>query len=165
MPESTKERITSATEYNKYLKVIKPSVWIIICAILLLIGVAIFWAFTGNILTTQTCKSVILSDTAIGYLELSQAGAVQSGQKVNVTVEDRIVGGVVERVADLPSSRDEAVLVLGSQALADHIVPQSGGVEVVARLSHPIESSSSTIAGMEIITQDVTPIQLFMGKG
>lgn len=164
MTQETKQAITSMDEYNKYLKVIKPRVWLVIGALLLMVAMTVLWAFTGNILTTQTCKSVVSGDIVIGYVGMDGAGAVQPGQSVNVAAGELVVGGVVESVGNLPVSREEAAQSLGSQALAEGIVPPDGGVEVVARLSRSTAATPNTVVSMEIVTQDIAPIQLLMGK-
>lgn len=163
MSEISNEKITSLNEYNKYLKVIRPSGWLVVTSIVILIGIGVFWAFTGSILTTQQCKSVVQADVAIGYVGLENSEKVQVGQSINLTVGDTIVGGVIESVGAVPVDIAEVEKTLGSTILAKNVLPESGGVQVIARLSRSIESGQSVIASMEIITQDVTPIQLVMG--
>lgn len=162
--EENKEKISSVNEYNKYIKVIRPGVWIVMVAIASLIVSGVLWAFFGNIVTTQSLKSVVFGDAAYGYVDMNSIQNVTTGQRVSVTIDGNTLDGVVESVGKTPVNATQAGKTLQSDILAQNIVPEGGGYEVVARLKKPADSQVSEIADMQIVTQDVAPIQILMHK-
>ncbi len=164
MVEGIKEKISSVNEYNKYIKVIKPSVWIVVTAIVCLIASCVLWAFWGNIVTTQSLKSVVLGSRAYGYVDMQSIQNVEAGQRVSVTINGDTIDGVVEAVGEAPMDAAQAAETLKSDVLAQNIVPEGGGYEVTALLTKPADSKSSVISDMQIVTKDVAPIQILMQK-
>lgn len=162
--EENKEKISSVNEYNKYIKVIKPGAWIVIVAIVSLILCGVLWAFFGNIVMTQSLKSVAYGDLAYGYLDMDSVQNVDAGQRVSVTVDGNILDGVVESIGTTPVNAAQASETLQSEVLAQNIVPEGGGYEVVARLNTSAEVQTGVIADMQIVTLDVAPIQILMHK-
>lgn len=47
--KSTLDRISSPEKLNEYIKVSHPSIWLILGAIIILLGAAVFWAVTAEI--------------------------------------------------------------------------------------------------------------------
>jgi len=47
--ESNLERISSPEKLNEYIRVSRPSTWIILCAIIVMVAAAIFWSVTAEI--------------------------------------------------------------------------------------------------------------------
>jgi hypothetical protein len=47
--KNTLERISSPDKLNDYIRISRPSIWIVLFAILILVAVGIFWAFTAEI--------------------------------------------------------------------------------------------------------------------
>lgn len=59
--EKSLERISSPEQLNDYIKVSNPSVWIIISALLILLGSAFYWGFAGSIPSKVTCSGISVS--------------------------------------------------------------------------------------------------------
>lgn len=160
------ERVTSPDDLNQYIRVTSPSVWLVIGALYILLLVGLWWAMTGNILTTTSCQAIRDKQTAYGYLTIESAAGVAVGQDVLVTLGDSKIEGQIIDVSPVPVSPAQAAETLGSPELAASVVPQNGGVQVTASLATEGREMppGKALVQMEIVLSDVTPIQLVMGK-
>ena len=85
--ESSLEKIQSPDQLDQYLKVTKPSLWILLVAILLLLGAAFWWSFQTEIISRVTgvgtvrngVMTVVLTDET-ARKEVKEGMAVQIGE-------------------------------------------------------------------------------------
>lgn len=57
--EKSVERVSSPEQLDSYLKVASPKVWVILCAIIVLLIGMLCWAFIGKIETSETASCYI----------------------------------------------------------------------------------------------------------
>ena len=57
--EKSIERVSSPEQLDSYLKVTSPKVWIVLCAIIVLLVGMLCWAFVGKIETSKTASCFI----------------------------------------------------------------------------------------------------------
>ena len=112
-------------------------------------------ATAGQILSSGASLAAIDVDDAsqplvsISYFPVGDGKKVQPGMTIQVTpdsVERQQFGGVigvVESVADLPVTREAALLVIGNPSIVELLVPNSPVIQVTSRL----EADPSTFSG------------------
>jgi hypothetical protein len=87
------EKISSPEQLNDFIKVSKPSIWLILIAIILIIvGVGI-WSVSGKLETRESAVISVSNGEGHIYLTYDQVGKVDSGMTVRVdNCEGTIVG-------------------------------------------------------------------------
>lgn len=87
------EKISSPEQLNDFIKVSKPSIWMILIAIILIIvGVGI-WSVSGKLETRESAVISVSNGKGHIYLTYDQVGKVNSGMTVRVdNCEGTIVG-------------------------------------------------------------------------
>ncbi len=57
------ERISSPEEIDEYMKVTSPGTWLVLMAIILLLGAVIAWGITGEIESNRMVDGKIITET------------------------------------------------------------------------------------------------------
>ncbi|MBO6230028.1 MAG: hypothetical protein J6O50_05630, partial [Ruminiclostridium sp.] len=63
--EKALEKITSPEQLNNYLKVTNPAVWMILAAVILLLGGLLAWSAVGELETTVDAVAYVENGTAV----------------------------------------------------------------------------------------------------
>lgn len=92
------ERVSSPDQLDDYIRVQKPSVWIILALVIALLVAAFVWAGTAKLETTVTAfgimDSVNPNNTVYCYLTADKAGNVQKGQDAILSYDTEYQGTV-----------------------------------------------------------------------
>lgn len=85
--EKSVDNISSPDSLNDYIRVVSPSVWVTLAAvILLLIGVTV-WGITGSLDTVAKCAVVSDGTKSVVYVENSYSKEIKKDFQVNVNGE------------------------------------------------------------------------------
>ena len=79
--EKALEKITSPEQLNNYLKVTNPAVWMILAAVILLLGGLLAWSAVGELETTVDAVAYVENGTAVITMSGSR---VASGMTVRI---------------------------------------------------------------------------------
>lgn len=102
--KSSIDRVNSPEQLNDYIRVANPGVWLILAAIVVMLGGVVIWGVFGTVETTVETGAVVENGTAICYVSETNAARVEAGMSATV---DGIEGSVVA-VAETPVQVDEA---------------------------------------------------------
>lgn len=160
------DRVTSPDDLNQYIRVSSPSMWLIIGALYILLIIGLWWAITGDVLTTVSCQGICEGSVAYGYVPLENAAELKVGQEALITIGDATVKGEVTGVSSVPLSPAQAAETLESPELAMSVVPPAGGVQVSVQLdaNAALQPENKTLSSVEVVLSDVSPIELVMKK-
>lgn len=115
------ERISSPDQLDDYIRVQKPSVWIILALVVALLIAAFVWAGTAKLETKVTAFGIMDSenpnDTVTCYLTAEKADNVQKGQSA-VLAYDKEYSGTVTAVSGPYSYKEIAADFLNGNTYA-----------------------------------------------
>ena len=164
------EKLRSADDLEKYVRVTNPSHWVIVVAILALIAGLMSWLFFGAESTSITTKSLVLSDgsgdsTVDCFLSARDTANVKVGDIANIS------GSLtsVSEISEMPLSRNEAKQILIDQGYSymTAIVPQDEWLFRITFLENDIEAMGffeGVPLDTVITTGSVAPITKLLGQ-
>ena len=82
------DRINSPEQLHDYMKVTNPGIWIILAAVILLLGGMFAWASVGKLETTASALAVVENGTAKVIVTEVNAVAVTSVMSVRINSRD-----------------------------------------------------------------------------
>ena len=92
--KETMERISSPEQLTGYLRVTKPGIWVVLAAVILLLGAMLAWSAVG-VLETTTDAKVVVSDASTEIIVTGTlASSVQAGMPVRVASEEYTIASV-----------------------------------------------------------------------
>lgn len=154
--QQARERLQSPDDLDKYVRVTSPSVWVVLAAILVLLGALLAWGIFGAVSTNVSTLGARMDGRTICLLDAARIE--------NVTVgDDAMVGGVhttVTEVSRTPISRDEARALFSSDFLAATLF--EGDWEYVV-VFEDVDVDEDVPLSVSITTERVSPISLVLG--
>lgn len=78
------DRISDPEQLNDYIRVTNPSVWMILCAVILLLTGVCVWGVFGRLDTTVTVGAVTENDQTICYIRDGDLPSVETGMQVQI---------------------------------------------------------------------------------
>lgn len=96
-------RINSPEQLNDYIKVTKPSVWIILVVVLLVLAGLFSWAMIGDLPTYTSAEAYSENGTLVCYLDPEIADDIRAGMEVT---SEKAQGKVLS-VGRIPMSSQE----------------------------------------------------------
>jgi hypothetical protein len=82
------DRINSPEQLHDYMKVTNPGIWIILAAVILLLGGMFAWASVGKLETTANAMAVIENGTATVMLTEAASSKITSEMSVRIESQD-----------------------------------------------------------------------------
>ncbi|QNM05335.1 hypothetical protein [Qiania dongpingensis] len=152
------ERISSPEKLNDYIKVINPSVVIMLAALGLLLAGGLIWGFLGNIPLTVSASGAFYSaegdetcDRLAVVVPSEDAGSLQTGMEVQVSPSTAgrdsygFIRGKIAEIETYPVTEEELTELLGSEKLPELIMPDTAGILVTVEL----ETDENTASGLK----------------
>ena len=130
--QSSMDRISSPEQMRDYIRVTSPGVWLVLCAVVLLLVGACVWGVFGRIDTKLETTAVVKNGTAVCYLSGEEAETVQAGMPLELNGEQTEVAQVSG-----PLERDGILVfqVTASTAASDGVYSAKIVVESIAPMS------------------------------
>ncbi|MBR6103004.1 MAG: hypothetical protein IKP95_11285 [Ruminococcus sp.] len=91
--QSSVDNINSPEQLTDYLRVTNPGVWIILAAVIVLIGGLFVWSMVGNLETVAPAVAIV-TDSQATIIVSEGGGAVKTGQTVRAGNEEFIITAV-----------------------------------------------------------------------
>lgn len=149
------ERISSPEKLNDYIKVINPSVVILLAALGLLLVGGLIWGFFGNIPLTVSASGAFYAEDGSGVcdrlavvLPVEESGSLKEGMEVQVSPATAsrdtygFIRGEIMETDTLPVTEEALLKLLGNEALVRQIMPDTAGVLVTVALKIDGETAS-----------------------
>lgn len=157
--KEAQEKLRSPDDLDKYVRVTTPGKWSVIVAFAILLLGILTWATFGTVSTSVAATGVVVDGKALCFLPADEVVRVHVG-------DSAFMGGEklkVSKIDKVPSSREEANKVLGSDYLVETLFEGKWATEVtfegnVSSLDEgvPIE--------VNVTTERIAPITVIMGK-
>ena len=154
------ERLRSADDLDKYIRVTNPSVWVVLAACIALLLGLLAWGVFGAVSTSVSTTGASVDGQVVCYLSADDVAKVHVGDLANVAGEQMEVSSI----ASIPASRDEAKVALGKDYLVDVLVSGSWAYPVTFEAADDVELDEGVPLPVSITTERVAPISLILGK-
>ena len=151
------EKLRSADDLDKHLRVTNPSVWVALVACIALLLGFLAWGVFGSVTTSVSSTGAIVDGKAMCFLTGENAAKVHAGDAAYVGGEQMTVANV----AVVPHSRDEAGKVLSSDYLVSTLVSGDWAYQVT------FDGDTAGLATgvpltVSITTERIAPISLIL---
>ncbi|MDO4537339.1 MAG: hypothetical protein Q4B54_04195 [Coriobacteriales bacterium] len=153
--EESKQGLTP-DQLGTYIKVSKPSVWLLLGIIVALLVAGITWFFAGTITERVPACTLISNDAATAYIPLSKASAVEIGDPIELERQDEGSAGTVATIGTVPISLETVAQSCGENSAS------LGEDSWAVKLTLDTDASPGAYQSW-IITATHRPIRLLLG--
>ncbi len=148
------DRIASPEQLTDYIKVSNPSVWIILCAVIVLLISVLIWSIFGILPTTLKVTSYVKDDFCTCYVNSDTSLKIKPGMEVKIGA----INGTVREVSTRPLSLTELSKIYDDTDTAKLLT--------AGPLSYPVTVNiagiSDGIYEMEITIEKAKPISFVL---
>lgn len=153
------DRVESPEQLDQYIKVSKPSAWIMVSALLIASASLLIWSFTGSLPQTTTVKGITAEEGVVYcYVDPSDIQESMVGCQVQMVLPDNsTMQGTVSEMSSVPYSLEEVSEILEKDWIIDQLVDSSYVYQL--KVDTETETSQNIIVQASIVTSEVKPIQ------
>lgn len=158
------DRMASPERLDEYIKVVKPSLWIVVLAAVLLVASLIVWGFTGTIPKTLNMRGYIDGKgEAICYVPTNSMGADLEGNFVTISLPDgQKIKGVVSKVSATPYSLKEIAERVQNDWIVNSVMQGEYAYELHIQPEETMAGFSNVLIGATVIVSEIKPIQMML---
>lgn len=121
--KSSMDRVSSPEQLNDYIKVSRPSVWLVLGAVIvLLIGVCL-WGVFGKITTTREALTLVQGGQAVCYVTPELANSLAPGMEVCVGDSTGKIISIASTPIEITDDFDAYALYLSDLQVGDWVLP------------------------------------------
>ncbi|MBQ8955993.1 MAG: hypothetical protein IJ075_03395 [Lachnospiraceae bacterium] len=147
------DSIAGPEQMNDYIRVIGPSVWVLLAAVIILLIGVIVWGVFGRLETTENTVAVVNNNVAICYVDKETVGEVD-------TKDDMRVGGQIAQIESVST-----VAPVQASGVYDRQTLESLGLTGYEML-YPVTASTDLPDGSytaELIVERIRPMSFITG--
>lgn len=152
------DKMRSADNLNKALRISNPRFWIILAACAVLLAGFIIWGFFGSVVSTVSVDGARIDGQIHCFLTDQEAAEVAVG---NAAFAGNMQTTVLS-ISEQPLSRSETGEILKSGYLVDKLQTEKWVYHVVLD-GNGLSLKDGQIVNVRIITKKMAPIRLIMG--
>ena len=78
------DRVSNPEQLNDYIRVTNPGVWMIMCAVILLLTGVCVWGIFGRLDTTLTVGAITENSQTVCYVKEAEQGKLENGMQVHI---------------------------------------------------------------------------------
>ncbi|MDO4798393.1 MAG: hypothetical protein Q4A01_10305 [Coriobacteriales bacterium] len=156
--QQARDKLSDPDDLDEYLKVTKPSAWLMLLSVVMLLVGLLAWAIFGSFNTSLPATAVRLNNSVVCFLSQAEASKVHVGDQVAVGGEHTEVLSIDQ----VPMSVAEAREMLGNDYLVEELMPGKWGTKVT--MADTPKLASGIPLGAKITIDHVAPITLFVPK-
>ena len=156
------DKLSSPEALDRYVRVAKPGVWVILAACALLLGGLIVWGIFGTVYVNVNGSCVRMGDEVLCFLSEENTSHIWVGNDATVDGANLSVASI----SDTPLSYDEVKEIVQSDYLVSKLVGSEEWVYEVKLTGDEAEGLKEGVAcSVSITTDHVSPIELVFGTG
>lgn len=153
--KSNLERISSPEQLNDYIKIVNPSVILIIAGLIILLAGGLIWGVLGTIPVTVNAEGAFYAEQGedvcnkmVCIMSANEASKLSEGMEVQVSPDTAArdnygyIKGKIESISQYPAGVDEVAELVGNEKLAQSIMTQEAGLEVIISMEADEESEN-----------------------
>ena len=103
------DRVNSPEQLNDYIRVVTPSVWVTLAAIIILLLGIVIWGVFGTIQTEVKTSARVEAKTGVCYCTADQITSIEPGMSARIGSQT----GTVQAVLSRPVNLDADVILFG----------------------------------------------------
>lgn len=146
------ERISSPEQLNEYIRVSNPGVWMILAAIVILLGGAIVWGIFGHIDTTVETVAVAENGTITAYVREEDISYIEEGMSVRIAEQECFVTEIAAEPEVVDENFDDYELHVGDLKNGEWVY----AVTVRGELAEGVYNA-------EIVVESISPMSFVVG--
>lgn len=150
------EQITPEKK-KEYLHTTTVPSWLILSAVLVLLSVFIFWAFTGNMLQLQKIKIITVENGTYGYVNIANGQPAKLRKQMEVVFYDG-GKGTIQQVDHYVYTLDELTELFGS-SLVNQL--DAGNLNVLFLIEADHTPTPDSVQDGWVIMGEIKPIHLW----
>lgn len=144
-------------ELDNYLKAARPGSWLLLSITLLIVAMALVWAFLGTMKTTITITAIKQGAHVTGYLAPKDSLSLQSGMSVDYQGQE--VGILVSRgTANINAS--DIVAAIDNDYYSSQLNLQPYNLEI--KIDMDPDACPDGIVTLEIVLAEMRPFDFLM---
>lgn len=110
------EQLTSPEKLDDYIRVSKPSIWLLLGAILIFLAGVLVWGLFGHLDVTVNGAAVVKDGVISCYISAEDSSDVKTGIKVTIDKTDSTIREISEKPELLTQKEDAGILDAGKFA-------------------------------------------------
>jgi hypothetical protein len=158
--EESMQRISSPEKLDEYLKILNPSVWVMLGAVMAFFLAFFVWGLTGSVRDVCPTKGIWLEDTLTCYVEPQYGMEIKEGMRV-VFINGE-AEGIVSSVTLEPVTRATVEKEIGNAFFAAQLDIHDWNMCVTIATNQISESPE--LQAVDIIISEFIPLEFFLGR-
>lgn len=151
--KSSLDRISSPEQLNDYIRVTNPGVWMIMCAVvILLVGVCV-WGVFGQLDTTLEVAAITQGDQTICYVREADVQALDTGMLVWIGDDAYHIDSILNQPVQVDDTFQEYLLHVGD-------LHEGEWVYIVAL--DEVHGDDGVIVEAEIVIESIAPMSFVL---
>jgi hypothetical protein len=142
------DRISNPEQLNDYIRVTNPGVWMIMCAVILLLTGICVWGVFGRMDTTLTVGAVTENNQTVCYVKEAEVQELESGMPVWIDEEQFRISEIIRQPVQIDDTFAEYLLHVGSLAEGEWVY-----IAVLDRAY----GENGMITAAEIVIESIAP--------
>lgn len=147
------DRISDPDQLNDYIRVTNPGIWMIMCAVILLLTGICVWGVFGRLDTTLTVGAVTENDQTVCYVKETEADALEVGMQVQIGEETYQISSISQQPIQVDNAFAQYLLHVGSL---------SEGEWVYAAALDKTHGSDGMITEAKIVIESIAPMSFVL---
>lgn len=152
------KNITSVNEFNDYIKICKPKIWIILIALIILMLSLTIWGIFGKIETKIDKQAISMNGTVYCFLDQNEIANISNN--TSVKIEDKLYK--INNIYDKAFSSDQVETFLSEHNINLELNLNSNSVYYL--LTIKVENVPYEIINISIIKESISPISFLINN-
>ena len=148
--------VRSLDELDRVLKITTPGIWMVLLACFALLAGVLAWGMFGTVSEGVSASGIVEDGKLICILGPDEVKLIAEGDTAVIDGQTLIV----EKIADIPVSREEALKLLGSEYLVSENMNGDWAWPVTLVPADGSGLSDGTVLNFEIITRRISPLSM-----
>lgn len=147
------DRVSNPEQLNDYIRVTNPGVWMIMCAVILLLTGVCVWGVYGRLDTTVPVGAVTTNDQTICYIKEADLDSLETGMQVKI-------GEATYQISSI--SRQPILVDDGFTQYLIHVGGLSEGEWVYMAVLDGVYGENGMITEAKIVIESIEPIRFVL---
>ena len=148
--------VRSLDELDRVLKITTPGIWMVLLACFALLAGILAWGLFGTVSEGVSASGIVEDGKLICILGPDEVKLIAEGDTAVIDGQTLIV----EKIADIPVSREEALKLLGSEYLVSENMNGDWAWPVTLVPADGSGFPDGTVLNFEIITRRISPLSM-----
>lgn len=147
------DRISSPEQLNDYIRVTNPGVWMMLCAVILLLTGICVWGIFGRLDTTLTVAAVTENNQTVCYVKEAEIQELETGMEVRIGEEQYRIGDIVRQPVPVDDTFAQYLLHVGDLTEGEWVY--------MVRLDE-MHGDNGIIAEAKIVIESIAPMSFVL---